>query len=142
MYEYKVISLETFMEIPEIKNIENKEKYKIGDSDLSRSIGVVNFMQLMFDFMGSDGWEYCGVTKTPSFTVTLFASGKGATFFKGAVDGLIKHATGGVNPGGLLNDGLIETYIFKRQTDGKVVYKNENNAVVEKKPENPETYYF
>lgn len=139
MYEYKIVSLETFMEIPEIKAIKNKEIFKAGDSDLSRSNCVVNFMQMMFDYMGSQGWEYIGITQTNSTRVDVFATGKGSAFLKGVADGLLSKAMGGNAQGMLTNEGLIETYIFKRLASNKMSFNGEikagleNNLIVKQK---------
>jgi len=134
MYEYKIVSLETFMEIPEIKAIKNKEKFKAGDSDLSRSNCVVNFMQMMFDYMGYQGWEFSGITHTNSTRVDIFATGKGSAFFKGVADGLLSQAMGGHAKGMLTNEGLIETYIFKRLTNNKIAFESESKARSENQP--------
>ena len=146
MYEYKIVSLETFMEIPEIQAIQNKEKFKAGDSDLSRSKCVVNFMQLMFDYMGSKGWEYCGITHTNSTRVDIFATGKGSAFFKGVADGLLSQAMGGHAKGMLTNEGLIETYIFKRNVKGEMIHERSTDLGEVNKTsetnEEPKKYYF
>jgi hypothetical protein len=128
MYEYKIVSLETFMEIPEIKAIKNKEKFKAGDSDLSRSNCVVDFMQMMFDYMGNQGWEYIGITRTNSTRIDTFATGKGLAFFKGVADGVFNKALGGGVSGIITNEGLIEAYFFKRRANIKVIFDGENNA--------------
>ena len=135
MIEYKILSLETFMDLPEIKAYSNKNTFDIGDSDLSRSKGVVNFLQFMFDHMGRNGWEYVGVTKAHSQRVDLYVKGRGVgSFLKGVVNEI--GSKSGLN---ISNEGIIEAYIFVRKSQdlsaiGHVnapVIVGENNKSVE-----------
>ncbi len=128
MIEYKILSLETFMDLPEIKAYSNKNTFDIGDSDLSRSKGVVNFLQFMFDHMGRNGWEYLGITKAHSQRVDLYVKGRGVgSFFKGVVNEL--GSKSGLN---ISNEGIIEAYIFVKKSQNLNVIEHANApAVVE-----------
>jgi hypothetical protein len=126
MIEYKILSLETFMDLPEIKAYSNKNTFDIGDSDLSRSKGVVNFLQFMFDHMGRNGWEYVGITKAHSQRVDLYVKGRGVgSFLKGVVNEI--GSKSGLN---ISNEGIIEAYIFVRKSQDLSVIVHANAPVV------------
>ena len=128
MIEYKIISLETFMELPEIKSRHNKSAFEVGDSDLSRSNGVVNFLQFMFDYMGESGWEYVGITKAHSQRVDLYVNGRGlGSFLKGVV-----HELGSKEGLNISNEGIIEAYIFVRKSNHAGAVERVNDTVAVK----------
>lgn len=69
MFKYKTLSVQQFKHLPEIRGIEDKNKF----SQMVNPNGVVNFMQLMFDYMGRDGWEYVGVSTVSAKSVDFYA---------------------------------------------------------------------
>lgn len=127
MYEYKSVTLVDFFFEEEIKlrrkefEVENTEKR------------AINFMNLFLNYYSSKGWELDSVHKIDkSLDDAVYDFAKN----KSVVSSMFNKMLTPTIIGGY------EFYIFKRLTDGKVIYKNEDNAIVEKKPENPETYYF